>query len=344
MLLCVTAPAAAATDPTRTLLDELNNCDAQVASLTGPPLDVLIALANGRSAYELKDVLAAPTRCTGHVFAVGQGADEIVLVGSPRTGDTVGAVLWVDRGWWRIAAARIGYAPYPLLDMRRDGARELVIGVASGGSAGDIGLVGLRLARSVMTTILRLPPGTAGEISHAHAIDDDHILVEGRVPAPLVTWNSHAGWPGGAQWLFERRGSAFVEVARRQTRDPEYVASGFIGGLIARDASAMARFATPSAVAAALSLPGPARYNGAVGVFGGPGLIDRERMSWTALPASVRADPPAGPAWGPLPVFEGPPELADVVLRFDRRDDGWVITEVAMRPVPAAGEAFLVPD
>src|SRR5437660_1147699 len=131
-------------------------------------------------------------------FAVGQGADEIVLVGSPRTGDTVGAVLWVDRGWWRIAAA--------------------------------------------------------------------------------------------------------------------------------------------------LSLPGPARYNGAVGVFGGPGLIDRERMSWTALPASVRADPPAGPAWGPLPVFEGPPELADMVLRFDRRNDGWVITEVAMRPVPAAGEAFLVPD
>ena len=177
-----------------------------------------------------------------------------------------------------------------------------------------------------------------------YAIDDDHILVEGRVPAPLVTWNSHAGWPGGAQWLFERRGSAFVEVARRQTRDPEYVASGFIGGLIARDASAMARFATPSAVAAALSLPGPARYNGAVGVFGGPGLIDRERMSWTALPASVRADPPAGPAWGPLPVFEGPPELADMVLRFDRRNDGWVITEVAMRPVPAAGEAFLVPD
>ena len=87
-----------------------------------------------------------------------------------------------------------------------------------------------------------------------------------------------------------------------------------------------------------------AKQNGAVGVFGGPGLIDRERMSWTALPASVRADPPAGPAWGPLPVFEGPPELADMVLRFDRRNDGWVITEVAMRPVPAAGEAFLVPD
>src|SRR5207245_11507398 len=106
----------------------------------------------------------------------------------PRGGGTLCAGLCVDLSSGGVAAARIGYAPYPLLDMRRDGARELVIGVASGGSAGNIGLVGLRLARSVMTTILRLPPGTAGEISHARAIDDDHILVEGRVPAPLVTW------------------------------------------------------------------------------------------------------------------------------------------------------------
>src|SRR5437660_12233028 len=102
--------------------------------------------------------------------------------------------------------------------MRRDGARELVIGVASGGSAGDIGLVGLRLARSVMTTILRLPPGTAGEISHARAIDGDHILVEGRVPPPRLTRYSHAVRRGGPQWLCGRRRSRFVRVARRRTR------------------------------------------------------------------------------------------------------------------------------
>src|SRR5207253_2845682 len=116
-----------------------------VAAVTVPHLGVLLALADGRSANEVKDLLPRPGPCIGHVFAIGRGEDEVVLVGAPRPGDTVGAVLWVDRGWWRIAPARIGYTPWVYVDSRRDDARELIVGIDSGGSAGTIGLTGVRL-------------------------------------------------------------------------------------------------------------------------------------------------------------------------------------------------------
>lgn len=342
-LLLSTQPAAASADRTTALLGELDRCDPSAADITPGKLRILLELADGRSAKELRDLISGPRRCSGYAFAFGDGDDEIALVGAPRAGDTVGAILWVDRGWWRIAATRIGYMPYPVIDSRHDGARELVIGIASGGSAGDVGLIGLRLKGATATTILILPPASAGEINRVRAIDDDHILAEGRLPARLVTWNSHAGWPGGAQWLFERRGSSFALVARRQARDPEYVESAFIGALIARDPSTMRGFATEAVVATALALPQAIRFNGAVGALAGRDLLERERMSWDALPDGVRAAPPSGPAWGTLPVFEGPSELQNILVRFDRDSDGWIITELAGESSPSPADDLLVP-
>src|SRR5437667_330865 len=103
LLVCTTAPAAAGTDRTEPLLAELDRCDPAVAAVTGPPLGVLLGLADGRSANEVKSLLSRPGSCIGYVFAIGRGNDEVVLVGAPLPGDTVGAVLWVDRGWWRFA-------------------------------------------------------------------------------------------------------------------------------------------------------------------------------------------------------------------------------------------------
>jgi hypothetical protein len=337
-----TEPAMAATDPTSALLDKLDRCDPALPALAGPPLDLLLALADGRSADELKDALHGPRRCIGYVLAAGRADDEVVLVGAARAGDTVGAVLWVDRGWWRAATAPIGYLPEIFAASRRGLGQELLIGIAGGGSAGNVGIIGLRLSGTIATTILLLPPELTTEIREARILDEDHILVEGRHTSKLFKWNSHSGWPGGAQWLFERRDGSFALVARRQAHDPEYVASGFIGALIARDPMAMRLFASPTAVAEALALPA-GRYNGAVGVFLGPDFIQRERISWVALPESMRTVPPTGPAWGPFPVSEERPDSSDILLRFERGDDGWIITDLEAGPAHAAGEARLIP-
>ena len=328
LLVCTTAPAAAGTDRTAPLLAELDRCDPAVAAVTGPPLGVLLALADGRSANELKSLLPRPGPCIGHVFAIGRGEDEVVLVGAPRPGDTVGAVLWVDRGWWRIATARIGYTPWVYVDSRRAGARELIVGIDSGGSAGTIGLTGVRLRGPALSSFMRASPG---ELERVVALDEDRLLIEGRSTSDqLFLWNAHAGWPGGAQWLFERRGTALVEVAHRQDLDPYYVATGFIGALFDRDVATMSRFASPDAIASALAMPAPAAPFVSLPTVADPDFIVRERMSWSALPPAVRTSPPSAPVSITATFFErGWSHPRNVTLHFERADDAWVITELA---------------
>jgi len=327
MLVVASGPAGAETDRTATLLAELDRCDPASAAVTGPPLSVLLGLADGRSANDLSALLSGPGPCIGHVLAIGQGDDEVALIGSPRTGDTVGAVLWVDRGWWRIAAARIGYRPWVYVDSRRDGDRELIVGIDSGGSAGTIGLVGLRLRGASLTAFMS---ASLGEITRVTTLDVDHLLIEGRSTSDqLFLWNTHAGWPGGAQLLFERRGTRIVEVARRQDPDPYYVATGFIGALFERDVVSMSRFASDAVVASALAMPAPDRPFVSLSDIPDADFLLRERMSWAALPPVVRGSPPSQPAWITETFFErGWLHPRDVSLRFERRDDGWVITEL----------------
>lgn len=328
MLFCASSPAAGATDRTAALLAELDMCDPAVAAVTGPPLAALLSLADGRSATDLDALLQGPRTCIGHVLASGHGDDELVLVGSPRPGDTVGAVLWVDQGWWRIAAARIGYRPWVYLDSQRDVGRELIVGIDSGGSAGTIGLIGLRLHGSSLTSFMHASPG---EITKVTVVDEDRLLIEGRSTSDrLFLWNAHAGWPGGAQWLFERRGDWLVEVANRQDPDPYYVATGFIGALFDRDVPSMLRFASADVVARALAMPVPDRPFVSLSSIGDADFTQRERMSWSALPPAARTTPPSQPVWITATFFEeGWSHPRDVSLRFERGDDAWIITELA---------------
>jgi len=327
LLVCTSAPAAAGTDRTGPLLAELDRCDPAVAAITGPPLAVLLAVADGRSASEMKDLLPGPRPCIGYVLAIGHGEDEVVLVGAPRPGDTVGAVLWVDNGWWRIATARIGYRPWVYVDSRRDDARELIVGIDSGGSAGTIGLTGVRLRGPALTSFMHATPG---ELERVVALGEDRVLIEGRSTSDrLFLWNAHAGWPGGAQWLFERRGAALVEVAHRQDVDPYYVATGFIGALFDRDVAAMSRFASGDAIASALAMPAPAPPFVSLPTIADPDFIARERMSWSALPLAVRTSPPSAPVSLTATFFEqGWSHPRNVTLQFARDNDAWVITEL----------------
>lgn len=340
VLLASSAPAHAA-DRTATLLQELDRCDRSAAWAVGPKLDALLALADGRSALELAAVLRGPHDCIGVVTTQGEGDEELVFVGGVHANDSMGALLWVDAGWWRIARVPIGYMSGTRDVRRRGETREFFAGIGSGGSAGDIGVVGIRLAGPRASVTVHLLPG--GEINDLAWIDDDHVLVSGRLTGDrLFTWGSHAAWPDGAQWLLERQGDAFVVVAQRQSRDPYWLTTGLVGALLTRDAVVMKRFATDDAVAEALALPplDPRIY---VQLWASRDFLRDEHMSWSVLPDAVRTTPPAGPVWGSFVNYDDHTRtIHEVRLRFDRANDGWIITTVErIGPGGAAAESLV---
>jgi hypothetical protein len=339
--LLVASPApATATDPTTALLSELDACErgSARASLN---LEVLLALADGRSARELASVLNGPRVCIGYVTTYGEGTEELVFVGGVATIGSMGALLWVDDGWWRIASVPIGYVSGTLDVRHRGDTREFFAGIGSGGSAGTIGLVGIRLAGARAYLTMHLLPGA--EIRSLVRIDDDHVLVGGRLTGDrLFTWGSHPTWPYGAQWLFERQGEAFVAVADRQSRDPYWLMTGFVGALFTRDETMMKRFATDEAVAAALDLPRLDRRIDGLQLWTGKDFLATEHMSWSALPDTVRTTAPAGPVWGTFVNYDDHTRtMHEVRLRFDREGDGWMITAVQRIATDATDESLV---
>src|SRR5438128_2174604 len=109
LLVGMSAPAVAA-DRTRVLLEELDRCDPARPETWSPKLDVLLALADGRSAEEFASVVGRSRRqCTGYVTTYGVGPDELIFVGGLGGIGASGALLWVDQGYWRIAALPLGY-------------------------------------------------------------------------------------------------------------------------------------------------------------------------------------------------------------------------------------------
>ena len=336
LLLSTSTPALAA-DPTSALIAQLETCDVRTAVQTGPRLDLLLALADGRSGREFGNLIQGPRACTGHVFAFGEGDDELVFVGAARPSEpNVGAILWVDHGWWRAATAPIGYLPYPAAQLRRGSARELFIDIDSGGSAGAIGLVGLRLEGSRETTFWRLDPELHMEIGRFRPLDDDRFLLEGRDDRDrLFTWYAHAGWPGGAQRIFERRGDTLVLAASRQTHDPYWVLTGFIGALFDGDAATMGRFATPTAVQEGLDLPRPRR--GPYGLspidydtfLSFQAIASAEQANWDALPSAMRRTAESGPFRAVLGLrLEGWTATEPLLATFIRDGDGWTLAHL----------------
>jgi hypothetical protein len=202
----------------------------------------------------------------------------------------------------------------------------------SGGSAGTIGVLGIRIAGANANVMMKLAPG--GELREARLLDDDHLYVAGRLTRdPLFTWMSHAGWPGGAQWIFERRGDVFVEVAERQSKDPEWLMTGFVGALFTRDATAMRRFATDGAIAQALDLPVLDRRIDGITLAAGRDFTANEQLHWAALPAGVRATSVDGPTFGYFMNYDAYVRpVTEVGMRFDRAGDGWIITSLVRLP------------
>lgn len=342
MLVSLSTPAQAG-DRTSALLAALDQCPGGGSA---PRLDILLALADGRSAAELAAILQAPRRCLGHVSTFGDGDDELVFIGGTHgyvADGTDGALLWVDRGWWRIAALPFGWITGTREVIRRGADRELLAGICVSGSAGCVGVLGVRITGATASVTLRLEPG--GEVRTVRMVDPDHVYIEGRLTRdPLFTWNSHPAWPYGAQWLFERRGDSFVQVASRQTHDPYYLATGFYGALFDRDAARMMEFATADAVLQGLALPRPDRRTDPLVLLADRDFFDRELMSWSALPESVRTSAPAGPVWGLLRGYDdASASRSPVLLRFDRRGEGWVITDVRLMFVCEGCGPRLVP-
>src|SRR5437763_624580 len=158
--LAVLMPSRAiAADGTSVLLEQLERCDPGTIGRTGPRLDILLALADGRSALELADLLRAPRPCVGRTSSYGNGADEIVLVGGVGIVGAKGAILWVDRGYWRIAAVPLGYGPRTAGSSVSDLGREFLIGVDSGGPAGTNGIEVFLIRRSQARQPLGFRPG-----------------------------------------------------------------------------------------------------------------------------------------------------------------------------------------
>ena len=242
-------------DRTAALLADLDRCAPQVGRPAQPlPFDVLLAVADGRSAREFA-ALVSGHGCVGIARPYGDGADETVLIGYTGPPPLLGAVLWVDQGWWRIASAPIGHVADLIADQTDGGARELFIGVGSGGSAGDIGVVGVRLRGSTAGTFLQTSISTSQ--TGAILADPDHLVVSGRhLPDRPFAWSSNCCLPGGYEWLYARRGSAFVLVAERQVVDPYFALSAFIGGVYHRDPAQFSDVGTDLAAASLLAVPG----------------------------------------------------------------------------------------
>ncbi len=343
-ILMTTATASTpAEDLTARLLSELRQCDLATIAQTGPRLDLLLALADGRSGIEIADILNASRACLGRASSLGSGADEVVFIGAASPfASARGAVLWVDRGYWRIASAPLGYAPGPIAPTVHADGREYLIAINSGGSAGTIGLAAVLISGATARTTLSFAP--RAEIRGSRLLSDGRLLVEGRATGDrALTWWSHAGWPGGAQWLFERRADGWVLVAERQTVHPYLLLMGLVGGLRDGDAATMSRFASGDVVAQALALPPPGRGLVALYATYADNVVDselarREAGSWDALPDDERVA--LGSAhlvrtitWGPgSPLFG---------VQFDRDASGWRITSIGL--VPAGPDIHLVP-
>lgn len=340
-LMAASALPAAANDATSTLLAQLASCDLRTVGETGPRLDLLLALADGRSGAELADLLNGTRACLGRTSAIGEGADETVFVGAASPlASAKGAVLWVDRGYWRAATTTLGYAPSAgRPNVRADG-REYLVGIWSGGSAGMIGLSAVTISGGLARTTLSFAP--QAEISSVRSIGDDLVYVTGRMRDPATTWGCHACWPGGAQWLFERVDGHWSLSAQRQATHPYYLITGFVGGMLTGDASMMLRFASPEVVASAALLPTPIRsevelllsYPTSIAEFDLAGL---ELADWRALPSGIRQPLAEDALVRPILLARNAPP---VIVWSSRGRDGWRIDRISVEAVDRGGNTL----
>jgi hypothetical protein len=287
------------------------------------PLDVIAALSDGRSGRELAEVVNR-AHCGPSVKTWGEGLKEIVVVG-----DYVGpgTLLWVDRGWWRMARLPVGYEYSQLFEDRNvAGARELYLTIASGGSAGDVGVLVVRLIGPAATILLDIRPGS--QLS-ASLIDESHLLVSARkLPDRPWGWSQNCCLPDGHDWLYERGAVGFALVAERQTVGPGFALNAFVGAMAAGRPDLAADVGTSSAIGQAkVLITQPQYWVGDVGLLGS---WDRdETRRWDALPSPLILDRPDITAtvghYGVTGLFD-----RKYVATLGYVDGGWRVTSFAL--------------
>jgi hypothetical protein len=335
LLLASGSRPSVAADRTATILAQLGDwCDAHAPRPfeSAAPLGLILALADGRSAAEFADTFR-PSRCRVSVGVRGAGADELVALSVGGAG----AVLWVDKGWWRAATVNEGDYIEPGIIASRPtaGGQEALIGICRCGSGGNSGVIGLGLEGARRDVLFRLDG--ASQIT-ARLLDDDHALVVGRkLEDRPFAWAANCCLPGGYEWLYSRVGSRFVLTAERQAIDPYFALSAYFGAVKSARPEALADVAeAPGRDAAArLMALGPIEVltNASREAFA---IDDAELTRWDALPGSVRSAQGVDSFYWGVTIWRNVPgrgigsRIASAAVLMVRGDRGWRVGAVEL--------------
>jgi hypothetical protein len=321
------APTPSLDPRTAALIARLDEWCAPPFGSTEVLFALLGQLADGRSAFELVDVLSR-SRCQLQPRAYGDGATEVVTAGAYRE---VGALLWVDRGFWLIAPVPTEFGYLKLIsDHPIDGRRELVFAIDSGGSAGDKGFLGVEIVgRSARLTLDTAPSG-ASQVT-ARFVSDQLLLIVGR-KLPSRPWgiSSNCCLPGGHEWLWRSTSTGYVLVAERQAQDSYFALNALLGALDAGELIRASDVATSAAVKEAIVLFGGGRsWN----YRGSPNAHDQDQaelLRWTALP-SPSTLPPETVTYE---VARAEPRGPSALITFERIGGFWIATSVKPGTLP----------
>ena len=323
------APTATAGPPfdarTVSLIEEL---DGSCATSPTPfiPLGVVGQLASGRSAQETVEVLKR-SRCLLRPVAYGAGANEVITVGAYLE---TGAVLWVDRGFWRIANVPIDHGYLTLLwDLQRGDQRELFFEIWSGGSAGARGYVAIAITGAAATMTLHAAPGASQMV--ARRVDVDNVLVTGR-KLPERRWgiDSNCCLPGGHEWLWRWTPSGYVLSGERQARDAYYALNALLGAIDSGHPETASDVATQPAINAAAAFFGPGLLWTYKSSSNASEQTQAELLRWDLLPGAA----PIAPAAVRYEITRYQPAGPAAVITFERIGDGWLATDVRAGALP----------
>ncbi len=326
-----TAPPLPALDVrSATLIAVLDSWCASVPPRAAEPIPLAYIgqLADGRSAREVAAVLGRSS-CGDRLRAAayGDGPSEVVTVGAYMAN---GAILWVDRGYWRIASVPVDYGYLDLRwDIQRENERELFFTIWTGGSAGAVGFVAVGITGGAARLTLHTYP-TASEMS-AQRVVGDQVLVTGR-KLPVRPWgiDSNCCLPGGHEWLWRWTASGYVLIAERQARDSYYAVNALLGAIDSGRPETAADVATGPAIQSAAALLGPGRLWNYKGSANAGEQEAAELYRWSALPGPA----PIAPAIVRYQVSRYEPAGPNVLITLERIGDGWMATGVTAGSLP----------
>lgn len=291
-----------------------------------PPLDVLGAIADGRNGSEVAQVLAR-SKCLLAATAHGSDERDVVVAGAYTR---LGVLLWVDRGYWRIAPVPVDFGYLRFIAERIvAGTRELLLAIDSGGSGGVAGYLAVAIAGPSATVVLHFHPGASQ--MDMRPVDETHLLVTGR-KLPERPWGitSNCCLPDGHEWLFERAASGYMLVGERQAQDPYYALNALLGAIDAGRPSLAADVTTPDALMKAAAFFGAGRLWSYKPLGDANSQEQAELLRWNVLPAQMRSA--LVPDTVRYSVARYEPAGPTALVSFERIGDRWLATDVVGAP------------